>query len=692
MADTFVYTTPYEITSSLIPISNYGDSHDFSGYFPDDDWRGTPRIADVTDFWVAGENSSNSGNSSGTNYKIYNDTVDAWSAKYATDSGAAFATRAVAEYLDLQTWSGHQIIASDPGVRNKRFMISNSLPFSWWDSNSTSWDAYGKRLGFHNYPQKHTEVSKYVSKFRNYNNAYMPWVLDVGTSTSQLTQPQAMEISHGSTGLSPSWKFNLSGFQYTRGIIQTTTYVSSLYGLLYFPNWHPGGDGSIAATITPGTSNNNYDGNGGDPFTVSMSWNGSIGDFGGFRGTYDGKTYTMLFQIFNSYSGWYLYDNTDDIGNSYSQVARFTYGGVGGSYFLDLTKSDLTWSVGTYYDNANFHPDYASNTNRALYTKVEVQSSDSVGIITAGISSSSVASATLENLIDDLMTTYDYELQGTCSKQEILEAAENSKGEVTTKTLESLQQKYVSIAAANNDTSYDEIKPDTTEWFQIQQMNTSTPLTVTDRSEVTQPESDTALIQYMITVPSTYSVADVTTVFENVKEKLTTKIINMILDCDPGVSDLKNSISISNTMKTPYDTWCQPARDLEKSLNCYQSFLNQTTTKTIQHPARILSGNVNNFISALDDISHPCTSMFENILETSGAGTVLTYNASSRKMVIGVRRIIQSSDPNNNDSDQLAGTTQLGQSTSIAQANAISRQAGKLARDTIGWELTKLNL
>ena len=351
-----------------------------------------------------------------------------------------------------------------------------------------------------------------------------------------------------------------------------------------------------------------------------------------------------------------------------------------GSAKMSQTQSD-------WHTNINYEYDDISNETTLSCSS---DSTDGVSIVPS-ISLSELDSATIEQITASLANQYGFVGLDSCTLDS--GATENHINQVIADNnlLEQLKAKYRSVAAANGATAY-QVSQSTGTVTATVQSTEAVALTdqkLTPDFRTSNPSiGDTAIAQVQLSVDTAnYSVDQLSTVFEAAYTQAANLIVGSLLLQDPGLNALKTT---GGDVQTVFDTLKTPgAPESTTSLNCGQSFIQQTNTQvTPARPDKLDSNNYADFATQLAGKSSEQKhngDMLNNILATThdAAGRAIAYNANTGVFVICVRRLLQNTAVNGNDSNMLAGSTISGQATTIAQANAITRAVGNSIKNYI---------
>ena len=361
-------------------------------------------------------------------------------------------------------------------------------------------------------------------------------------------------------------------------------------------------------------------------------------------------------------------------------------------YQTDTTKLQgghvkMSQAQSDWYTHINY--EYSDISNETTLS-CSSDSTDGVSIVPS-ISVSELESATIEQITASLANQYGFVGLDSCTLNS--GQTENHINQVIADNnlLEQLKAKYKSVAAANGATAYQVSQSTGTVTATVQSTeavaNTNQKLT----SNLLTPDAtigDTAIVQVQLSVDtSTYLPDQLSTVFEAAYTQAANLIVGSLLLQDPGLNALKTT---GGDVQTVFDILKTPgAPESTTSLNCGQSFIQQTNTQvTPARPDKLDSNNYADFATQLAGKSSEQKhngDMLNNILATShdAAGRAIAYNANTGAFVICVRRLLQNTAVNGNDSNMLAGSTISGQATTIAQANAITRAVGNSIKNYI---------
>jgi hypothetical protein len=358
-----------------------------------------------------------------------------------------------------------------------------------------------------------------------------------------------------------------------------------------------------------------------------------------------------------------------------------------GNVKMSSTQND--WHTNIDYE----YSDLSSETTLSCAS----DSTDGVSIVPS-ISVSELENATIEQITASLASQYGFMGLDSCTLNS--GTSENHINQVIADNnlLAQLKAKYRSVAAANGATSYQVSQSTGTVTGHVGMTeavaDVSQKLTSSVRS-VTETTSDDNIIQMQINIPrDTYSEPQVSTIFEAAYTQATNLIFGSLLLQDPGLQTLKTT---GGDVQTVFDTLADPGTSASTtSLNCGQSFIQQTNTQvTPAAPAKLAGSNYAAFATELSGKSSSqrhIGTMLSNVLATSQntAGRVVSYDANTGDFIICVRRLLQDAAVNDNDNNMLAGSTILGQATTIAQANTITRAVGNSIKSYMETQLTAL--
>ncbi len=355
-----------------------------------------------------------------------------------------------------------------------------------------------------------------------------------------------------------------------------------------------------------------------------------------------------------------------------------------GAVKMSQTQSD--W-------HANINYEYTDISNETTLS-CSSDSTDGVSIVPS-ISISELENATIEQITASLANQYGFVGLDSCTLN--TGTSENHINQVIADNnlLAQLKVKYKSVAAANGATAYQVSQSTGTVTATVQSTEAValtdqklTPSLLTADSSI----GDTAIAQVQLSLDiANYSVDQLSTVFESAYTQAANLIVGSLLLQDPGLNALKTT---GGDVQTVFDALKTPGTsESTTSLNCGQSFIQQTNTQvTPARPAKLDSNHYADFATQLagkgSEQKHN-GDMLNNILATShdAAGRAIAYNANTGAFVICVRRLLQNTAVNSNDSNMLAGSTISGQDTTIAQANAITRAVGNSIKNYIQSQL-----